>query len=407
MKDNLNIYAKNNEFFIKTHHTDLADLRIIKGNNRILFDKSDYFTWKINGQDIASILDYENEDRAYIYYENEEQINATNFIVRYSDHCYVEINHKKIFCYVTLDKKIRFIWNQAPSIKAYYKSTTINNIYEKSDGILLEASVHSQFIPLTKAQLIVRNRQTKLEIPVENLCSTSLKKETNTFENKLQFKLEPNKIIPIIHPNINYNEYDTTILDFSIQLDSTKFPLTKIQYRVPYTENKATETWCSFSKEAMFLFSWYNTQNGYLSSRIGTLNRNEYSYYLDLCENDTIESEKKGNIVLVSEYPHKAQDNGFFFFKYLMEKQTKFEPYYVITTDSPDLINLKSYKNHVVFYKSKEHLKLLFTANYLIHSHSSNYVLPFYSETLLQEKVKMKKIFLQHGILYYRNMNYL
>src|SRR5699024_6274283 len=108
MKDNLNIYAKNNEFFIKTHHTDLADLRIIKGNNKILFDKSDYFTWKISGQDIASILDYENEDRAYIYYENEEQINATNFIVRYSDHCYVEINHKKIFCYVTLDKKIRF-----------------------------------------------------------------------------------------------------------------------------------------------------------------------------------------------------------------------------------------------------------------------------------------------------------
>lgn len=88
-----------------------------------------------------------------------------------------------------------------------------------------------------------------------------------------------------------------------------------------------------------------------------------------------------------------------------MEKQTDFIPYYIITKDSSDLINLKPYMNNVVYYKSKEHLKLLFSASYLAHSHTSEYALPFYSKKLLDKHKELKKIFLQHGITASKNVN--
>ena len=89
-----------------------------------------------------------------------------------------------------------------------------------------------------------------------------------------------------------------------------------------------------------------------------------------------------------------------------MEEQNTFKPIYIISRASNDLHLLKKYLSNVVFYKSKEHIDYFFKANFLAHTHTPNYAVPVLSASAEQKIKGLYKLFLQHGIIGVRNLEY-
>lgn len=113
-------------------------------------------------------------------------------------------------------------------------------------------------------------------------------------------------------------------------------------------------------------------------------------------------------ILLVSEYPEKAQDNGLAFFEYVLKHHSDdMVAYYIISEDSPDLEHLKLPEEKIVYYKSPKHFDLMTRATYIAHTHSSFYAVPLLSDYANLYALRMKKIFLQHGIMGVRDLSYL
>ncbi|WP_455675838.1 CDP-glycerol glycerophosphotransferase family protein [Pradoshia sp.] len=108
------------------------------------------------------------------------------------------------------------------------------------------------------------------------------------------------------------------------------------------------------------------------------------------------------DVWLVGERPYKAQDTGYHFFKYVRENHPDLPVYYVIDQDSPELKNVEPLGN-VVYFKSKEHIRLSLIAKRIISSHHADYLYPIRTEPF-KRKVHALKIFLQHGVMGTKNM---
>ncbi|TWT07163.1 teichoic acid biosynthesis protein [Planococcus sp. CPCC 101016] len=113
---------------------------------------------------------------------------------------------------------------------------------------------------------------------------------------------------------------------------------------------------------------------------------------------------KDENIWLMGERTNTAQDNGIVFFKWL-QKNTSIESYYVIEEDSSDYEHIKHLPN-VLIFGSDRHFEVAFKAKVLLGTHDLENILPYkpakgffgYEETV--------KIFLQHGVLGRKNVEY-
>lgn len=113
---------------------------------------------------------------------------------------------------------------------------------------------------------------------------------------------------------------------------------------------------------------------------------------------------KDENIWLMGERTNTAQDNGIVFFKWLQEN-TSIESYYVIEEDSSDYEHFKHIPN-VLIFGSDKHFDIAFKAKVLLGTHDLENILPYkpargffgYEETV--------KIFLQHGVLGRKNVEY-
>jgi CDP-glycerol glycerophosphotransferase (TagB/SpsB family) len=102
---------------------------------------------------------------------------------------------------------------------------------------------------------------------------------------------------------------------------------------------------------------------------------------------------------LVCDYEDEARDNGYYFYKYLREKQKEQNVYYAINKKSPDYEKVKKI-GKVVKYGSFKHWILYLLASKNISSQKGGkpnaaicYVLEVYGI------IKNKRIFLQHGII--------
>lgn len=113
---------------------------------------------------------------------------------------------------------------------------------------------------------------------------------------------------------------------------------------------------------------------------------------------------KDENIWLMGERTNTAQDNGIVFFKWLQEN-TSIDSYYVIEEDSSDYEQIKHLPNILIF-GSDRHFEVAFKAKVLLGTHDLENILPYkpakgffgYEETV--------KIFLQHGVLGRKNVEY-
>ncbi|QCT74485.1 CDP-glycerol glycerophosphotransferase family protein [Macrococcoides canis] len=115
-------------------------------------------------------------------------------------------------------------------------------------------------------------------------------------------------------------------------------------------------------------------------------------------------SSKDYNIWLIGERKDTAQDNGIVFFQWLMNN-TEIKAYYVIDANSKDYENIKDKKN-VLTFGSLEHYKIAATAGVLICTHDLENILPYKTNKDFFGYEKTIKVFLQHGVLGRKNVEY-
>lgn len=107
----------------------------------------------------------------------------------------------------------------------------------------------------------------------------------------------------------------------------------------------------------------------------------------------------------------KAQDNGYYLFKYCMdnnmEEYLDRSIYYVITKDSPDRRKLEPYKDHVIIFGSIKHMIYLMACRLLISSDSRAHAYIWqYDRSLVGSRIAGKKhVFLGHGVLALKKLN--
>lgn len=104
-------------------------------------------------------------------------------------------------------------------------------------------------------------------------------------------------------------------------------------------------------------------------------------------------------IILVSEDPSEARDNGFVFYKYLVDKQKIPNVYYAITKNSPDRKKFDKSDKLVAFYGIK-HWFYYFNAFYNISIHKASSPAPALFYVLQKHKIfDGNRVFLQHGVI--------
>ncbi len=108
----------------------------------------------------------------------------------------------------------------------------------------------------------------------------------------------------------------------------------------------------------------------------------------------------KRDIWIVSENGDDAKDNGYTFFKYVMDKEKKQDVYYVVKRDSIYYEKLKEYSKNILYQNSLKHNIYTIAATKYISSQIGS-GLPFPQIVFNLQKTfiyRFKSIFLQHGI---------
>ncbi|WLV24905.1 CDP-glycerol glycerophosphotransferase family protein [Aciduricibacillus chroicocephali] len=115
-------------------------------------------------------------------------------------------------------------------------------------------------------------------------------------------------------------------------------------------------------------------------------------------------SVKDANVWLIGERYDTAQDNGLALFEWLTAN-TDIEAYYVIEENALDYQKIKHYQN-VLRFGSPEHFNVAFKAKVLLGTHDLENLLPYKPAKGFFGYENTVKVFLQHGVLGRKNVEY-
>lgn len=121
---------------------------------------------------------------------------------------------------------------------------------------------------------------------------------------------------------------------------------------------------------------------------------------LEILENNV----KENNVWLIGERTDTAQDNGISFFRWL-QKNTDIEAYYVIDKNSLDYEKLSDQSN-IVLFGSQDHFEVASKAKVLASTHDLENILPYKTASGFWGYEDTIKVFLQHGVLGRKNVEY-
>ena len=320
-----------------------------------------------------------------------------------------------------------------------YDHHTLQAIETRDDKICFQISVITKNSPLTHLEGICLNRSTNefISAPatihkiiakgIDNDYTDILLRENGEtiydlkhktkrithFENIITFEFS-NLDFPLNNSEgiINYERYDTNVYDIYMAFhikDNLFYPSNRV--RVHYNSDLKDEYHLNQNdKYSLILKAFPAARQHLLAFRPIFLPKKSLVLYENIQERfpngKPLIDEKP--ILLVSEYPEKAQDNGLAFFEYVLKHHSDdMVAYYIISEDSPDLEHLKLPEEKIVYYKSPKHFDLMTRATYIAHTHSSFYAVPLLSDYANLYALRMKKIFLQHGIMGVRDLSYL
>lgn len=116
--------------------------------------------------------------------------------------------------------------------------------------------------------------------------------------------------------------------------------------------------------------------------------------------------DKKQIWLMYEKFSETAQDNAFYFFKYLYNNEKKRNVYYIIDKSSPDYKNMKGMKDRVIPFMSIKHFLYLYASKLLVSSEARNHCYIFRKQNGEMKTVinRKKFVYLRHGVIGFKNM---
>jgi len=360
-------------------------------------------------EDLQGFLTKRNEP-IYFYdgYENVIQVNQHSK-VKFEAETYLKEEKHTYFIFINRDNHLSLVYNKRPPVAYLYnRDARLVHKEMKNNAVELHVEFSSRFFKPISSSCIIKIRGEGRKEKVRAYEIQSEKMNDTAYNTIVKFQIKHKHTKRLIGDEVPYEKYDTKIYDvfFNYQIEEYTLSRGTLRLGFPLDQSDAheDESWIDFNETHMILHKSYPTMHGNLSFRFIPVPKDTYEYYRSGTYKPLIENNKKTIVCL--EYPEKAQENGFLFFKYLVSKyKRKYNIYYLVSRESPDLRNLEPYKEHIVFYKTVENFQLVQQADVICHTHMSGYALPFISnktDELLQTK---DRIFLQHGILGSKNVS--
>lgn len=119
--------------------------------------------------------------------------------------------------------------------------------------------------------------------------------------------------------------------------------------------------------------------------------------------------DKKDIWIGYEKFSEGAQDNGFYFFDYCYRNNKKKNFYYIIKKSSNDFENVKHMKDKVLEFMSFKYMVYMYAAKLLISSESKghSYDVRIEKGKLRKALDKKKIVFLQHGVIALKKIDYI
>lgn len=395
----MKISSDSNKFIIENLHE--KKLFIHSENGALSFEKEQGI-FNISSEKLLAFYQIENAP-LHILNEHDIPIDVSQIDgeIDFSSDTYLSVDDKNYYLYIDQNNLLTLVFNKKPSFFNFYnKDCEIINISRDSKAFTINFTC--KYFKPTSLNVFIKDRNHTFEIPLTTSSFKVITLKQHTFQVTANFIIDKNAISNLINYDENIINYNVEAYDLHFNYDIKEMPLSEYPPRIKapnaYMFKENDEVWGEFENK-MCLFKMYNTKHGNLSTRIFIVPKLTYRYYLKMTKNN-LEAKSKKPIVIIVEYPEKAQDNGLIFFQYLLNNYSdRFHVYYLLSDYSSDIKNLKGYEDNIIQYQSLEHIKLFERSSVIIHTHTPNYVLPFLTN-FLEDKVKSKsKLFLQHGII--------
>ncbi|MDT0702587.1 CDP-glycerol glycerophosphotransferase family protein [Mammaliicoccus sciuri] len=337
------------------------------------------------------------------------KINPTNTEVTFENDTFMSTKFGNYYIYIDKYDYLALVYNRKPSLfNTYMNDSQLIDVDEADNSLTFQFGC-KYFIPMeVKLHIVSRNTNAQEIINASSIKINKIDKHLYQIQACMKFKNNTSLESLLNHDlteNYNLESYD---LYFSYKVK--EMPLSTYPPRIKLTNqsiiNNDDEIWFDYNNTRKCLIKLYSTQKGNLSCRIFRIPKLTYVYYKSMKLNNLNINSNKKPIILCSEYPEKAQDNAYIIFKYLISNfSNSFDIYYIISNNSNDIYNLKGYEEHIIEYQSLNHIKLFVSADIILHTHSPNYSLPFLSNNLEKLLITKKKVFLQHGVIYSKDVS--
>lgn len=354
---------------------------------------------------IKELLCFFTEENCPLHFinENGQLIDSSFFQKKVEFHKNNYLNNEERIYYVYIDKNdlLTIVFKTKPSIfNLYSKNCEITNI----DKTSFEFYFKCKYFKPIAVVLYIKSRNKKIEISSNELFFEIIDEDENFFRVKVRANINADMIEKLESQSKSIKNYNVEAYDLHFSYRIKEFPLSDYPPRIKFNDKKILqindEVWGEANEREMFLLRLYPTKQGNLSCRIFLVPKLTYNYYLSMHKRNKKEVREKKPVIICVEYPEKAQDNSFVFFKYLLTYfGDKINVYYLLADNSKDIKNIKGFEDNIIQYQSSMHLILFEKADIVVHSHTPNYVLPFFSNFLEEMLDEKQKVFLQHGII--------
>jgi len=281
----------------------------------------------------------------------------------------------------------------------------IDNLTSKKNIVILQWKLYTRTERIEHISILVHGRQsnTRIILPINiKLMEKETIKKFGLNRYRYYVKINLNELV-------SNHSFTNDVYDFYFQMKyKNRKESSLLRIGNPrYKARRFLRTASGKGAEQVFSFSPYYTVKRFnLSFQTEAYNTEVYEYLKKVVRWSWLLRifYRRKNIWIVGERPYKAQDTGYRLFKYIREKYTNKNCYYVIESDSPELKNVESLGN-VLFYKSKKHVLYTLMARRVISSHHPDYLYPLRSDEFMK-RVKAKKVFIQHGVLGTKNLEH-
>lgn len=400
--------------------SDNKNITIDNLNEKKLYLKVNNDYLELNKNDETFILTIESLKKhiktentpCFFVNEKNEVIDVSKIKTRiiFANESYLDYKNDCYYIYIDKHDKLSLVYKTKPSVFNFYKKDCEFVETNKNKEFIYQFTC-KYFKPST-VNTHIKKRNKDFEVVFKANHFNVIEKENNEYQVTVINVIEGKELEELVSNAQDITNYNVEAYDLHFSYEIEEMPISNYAPRIKGNSSNILdendEIWGVFDDINMMLLKIYFTDHGNLSCRLFLVPKLTYSYYLKMKQINVQTQQKSKPTIICCEYPEKAQDNGYVFFKYLIKNYAdNFNIYYLISDNSKDIKNLNGYERNLIQYKSVEHIKLFEKADLIIHSHTPNYALPFFTN-FLENKVKEKnKLFLQHGVIASKDVSHI